>query len=138
MGRNFVFEGSLAFFVFQAELGTKNIHLTGSIDISYSGSRCSLYVSTFKGEHMTVLDRKRLVETGVWVEHKFETYGRSTVEKYKSSVEYGQSIPRHSRKIPRARSKPLQHTSLVQHGRIISCLGRARFFRSSTVETYEI
>ena len=34
-----------------------------------------LYVLTFKIERMSVLDRKRKVETGIWVERKFFKYG---------------------------------------------------------------
>ena len=55
---------------------------------------------------MSVLDRKRIFETGVWVEHQIETY-----------LEHGQNIPQakssiveHGRNIPRARSKPSSST----------------------------
>ena len=64
--------------------------------------RGAYFVSTLKTEHMSVLERKRIVETEVWVQHKFETY-----------LEHG-------RNIPRARSKHTDCPAVIRSQNKIS------------------
>ena len=57
---------------------------------------------------------KEIAETGVWVEHNFETYREHGPERYQNLVEHG-------RNIPRARSKHTSSTveTYLEHGRNI-------------------
>ena len=86
-----------------------------------SPGRGAHFVSTFKVEYMSVLDWKKLVETGVWFEHKLLTYLEHAQNISRARSKYTSRTAEHGRNIPRARSKHTSSTveTYLEHGRNI-------------------
>ena len=89
------------------------------------GSRCSLYVSTFKVMPKSVLDLRSIVKTGVSVEHKLETYLKHGRNINQARSKHTSNTVEHDQNISRARSK---HTSRT----VETCLQLGRTWSKDT------